>query len=167
MNKLLHGSIIETADWTQCWVNKARHQGTCAIQSHLGKVEKQARSSCCGSVVTNLTSIHEVWHRPQMQLRSRVAVAVVNLQLQLWFDPWPYAGGVALKSKKIKNKKQNKQTKSRQNTEFPGGLAVKDPVLSLLWLWSLLWHRFNFWSRNFWMPQAQPKKKKEAGNTNL
>ena len=37
---------------------------------------------------------------------------------------------------------------------------VKDLVLPLLWLWSLLWHDFNPWPRNFHMPQAQPKKKK-------
>ena len=34
--------------------------------------------------------------------------------------------------------------------EFPGDLAVKDPVLSLLW------HRFSPCPRNFCMPQAQP-----------
>ena len=32
--------------------------------------------------------------------------------------------------------------------EAPGGLAVKDPVLSLLWL------RFNFWPRNLHVSQA-------------
>ena len=35
---------------------------------------------------------------------------------------------------------------------------VKDPVLPLLWLRSLLWHRFDPWPGNFCMPQAQPKK---------
>ena len=35
--------------------------------------------------------------------------------------------------------------------KFPGGLAVKDPALSLPWLRS----------RNFLMTQAQPKKKKK------
>ena len=34
-------------------------------------------------------------------------------------------------------------------------------MLSLLWLGSLLWHRFNPWFRNFCKPQAQPKKKKK------
>ena len=38
--------------------------------------------------------------------------------------------------------------------EFPGGLVVKDPVLSLLW------HRFSPWPANFHMPHMQPKKKK-------
>ena len=37
---------------------------------------------------------------------------------------------------------------------------VKDPVLSLQWLGSLLWCRFNPWPGNFHMPWAQPKKKK-------
>ena len=29
--------------------------------------------------------------------------------------------------------------------EFPGGVAVKDPALSLLWLGSLLWRQFDPW----------------------
>ena len=35
---------------------------------------------------------------------------------------------------------------------------VKDPALSLQWLWLLLWHGFDPWPRNFHMPWAQPKK---------
>ena len=35
---------------------------------------------------------------------------------------------------------------------------VKDPVLSLQQLGSLLWHRFDSWPRNFHMPWAQPGK---------
>ena len=38
---------------------------------------------------------------------------------------------------------------------------VKDLALSLLWLWLLLWGRFNPWPGNFYMPWAWPKKKKE------
>ena len=38
---------------------------------------------------------------------------------------------------------------------------VKDLVLSLLWLRSLLCCRFNCWPRNFHMPWTQPKKKKK------
>ena len=38
---------------------------------------------------------------------------------------------------------------------FPGGLAVKDLALSVLWL------RFNPQPGNFFMPQAPPKKKKK------
>ena len=34
---------------------------------------------------------------------------------------------------------------------------VKYPVLSLLWLRLLLWHRFSPWSRNFLMPWVQSK----------
>ena len=37
---------------------------------------------------------------------------------------------------------------------------VKDPVLSLQWLGSLLWRGFHSWPGNFCMPQAQPKRKK-------
>ena len=43
---------------------------------------------------------------------------------------------------------------------------VKDLSLSLLWLGSLLWHRFDPWPGNFCMPWVQPplqKKIKKAG----
>ena len=36
---------------------------------------------------------------------------------------------------------------------------VKDLVLSLLWLRSLLWHGFDPWPRNFCLLRAQPKIK--------
>ena len=36
---------------------------------------------------------------------------------------------------------------------------VKDPVLTLQWLWSLLWCGFDPWSGNFHMPQGVPQKK--------
>ena len=42
--------------------------------------------------------------------------------------------------------------------EFAGGLVIKDPVLLLLWLGSLLWHGFNPWPQNFCMTWAWPKK---------
>ena len=38
---------------------------------------------------------------------------------------------------------------------------VKDLVLSLMWLWLLLWHRFNPCPGNLHMPWAWPKKRKE------
>ena len=41
---------------------------------------------------------------------------------------------------------------------FSGGLVVKDPLLSLLWLRSLQWHRFDPWPWNFLMLWIQPKK---------
>ena len=47
--------------------------------------------------------------------------------------------------------------------EFPDDLAVKDPVWSLLWLWSLLWHEVDPWPRRH-MPAHAPghgQKKKE------
>ena len=37
---------------------------------------------------------------------------------------------------------------------------VKDLVLSLLWLRSKLWHRFDPWPWNFHMPWAWQKKKR-------
>ena len=42
--------------------------------------------------------------------------------------------------------------------EFPGGLAVSDPVLLFLCLRSLLWCGFDPWPGNSYMPQVQPKK---------
>jgi len=39
---------------------------------------------------------------------------------------------------------------------------VKDLVLSLQWLGSLLRHSFNPWLGNFHMPQAWPKKKRKT-----
>ena len=47
-------------------------------------------------------------------------------------------------------------SKSAQNSEFTGGLAVKDPALSLLGLRSLC--EFNPWPRSFHMPWVQGKK---------
>ena len=44
--------------------------------------------------------------------------------------------------------------------DFPGGLTVKDPALSLLWLKSLLWLWFNPWLDNFCIPRVQPKPPK-------
>ena len=41
---------------------------------------------------------------------------------------------------------------------------VKDPKLLLHWLGSLLWHGFEPWSGNFYMPWAWPKKKKKTLN---
>ena len=41
----------------------------------------------------------------------------------------------------------------------------KDPVLSLLWLRSLLWHWFNPWPGNVNVPWVQPKKKKKHTHT--
>ena len=37
---------------------------------------------------------------------------------------------------------------------------AKDPVLSMLWLESLLWLRFDPWPGNFHISWTQPKKKK-------
>ena len=45
--------------------------------------------------------------------------------------------------------------------EFPRGLVVKDPVLSLLRLCLQLWCSFSPWPRNFCMPLAWPKKKEK------
>ena len=37
---------------------------------------------------------------------------------------------------------------------------VQDPAWPLLWLRSLLWHRFTLWPRNFCTPWVRPKKRK-------
>ena len=50
---------------------------------------------------------------------------------------------------------KQKSSKRCQGLEFPGGLTVKDLVLSLLWL------RFDLWPGNFCMPWMWQKKKKE------
>ena len=53
---------------------------------------------------------------------------------------------------------------------------VKDPALSLLWLWFQLWHRFDSWPREFcilWVQQNKQtnkhlkKKKKTQGSSFL
>ena len=41
---------------------------------------------------------------------------------------------------------------------------VKDPALSLLWLWLLLWQGFDPWSRNFHMPRARSETNKMIGH---
>ena len=38
---------------------------------------------------------------------------------------------------------------------------VKDLVVSLLWLWLLLWRRFDPWPWNLCMPRVWPKNKRE------
>ena len=40
---------------------------------------------------------------------------------------------------------------------------VKDPVLSLLWLRSLLWRRFGPWSRNLHALGIAKKKERKKG----
>ena len=40
---------------------------------------------------------------------------------------------------------------------------VRDPALSVLWLWLQMWCRFNPWSGKFLMLWVQPKKKEEGG----
>ena len=40
------------------------------------------------------------------------------------------------------------------------GQQVKDPALSLQWLGSLLWCRFDPWPRDFHMPWTWPKQNK-------
>ena len=82
----------------------------------------------------------------------------------------PYAVGEALQSKinKLKKKKGEKERNSSwwsHKTFFKSDIGVpwwprgvKDPVLSLLWLRSLLWWTFDPWPRNFHMPHAWPKR---------
>ena len=49
-------------------------------------------------------------------------------------------------------------TRIRKPVEFLGSLAVKDLVLSFLWLGLLLWLRFVPWPRNYQMWWVWPKK---------
>ena len=56
--------------------------------------------------------------------------------------------------------------KRNENIRFPTvAQQVKDLVLSLQWLGSLLRHRINPWPRNLLMRQVQPKKKKKKKET--
>jgi len=65
----------------------------------------------------------------------------------------PYAAGAAIE--KAKRQKQKTKTKTKKMQEFPGGLAVKDPVLSLLR------PGFEPWPGNFHIPWGTAKKKKK------
>ena len=60
-----------------------------------------------------------------------------------------------------KEPKDHSTATEKERQEFPGGLAVEDPALSLLWLGSPQGQGFNPWLGNFCMPRAQPKKKKK------
>ena len=44
---------------------------------------------------------------------------------------------------------------------------VKDPALSLLWLWLQLWRWFDPWPGNFHMPQGWQKKKKKKKKSRI
>ena len=126
-----------------------------------GALKKEKNwSSCCGAEETNPTRNREVVgsilgldHRVK---KSGVEVSCgvghrCDSELAASSSDWtPSLGtsiclGVALKSKTNKTK-QNKKPSS-----FLVVLWVKDPVLSLQQLGSLLWHRFNPWTRNFHM----------------
>ena len=64
--------------------------------------------------------------------------------------------GVALEKKKREREKNIMIFfKIFPCSEFPGGLVVKDPALSVPWL------SFDAWPRNFRAWQVQPKKEKE------
>ena len=52
-------------------------------------------------------------------------------------------------------KQRNVDSPKIPQEEFPGGLAVKDSMLSLLWL------GFNPWPRNFYTPWVWEKKIKK------
>ena len=55
-------------------------------------------------------------------------------------------------------KNQETKLKVLMTWEFPGGLAFKDPALSVQHFWSLLWRGFDPWPGNFHMLQAWPKQ---------
>ena len=55
---------------------------------------------------------------------------------------------------------------SKSNEKCHGGLAVKDLVVSLLWLKLLQWCRSNPWLGNFCMPKAWTKKKDDDEEDN-
>ena len=117
---------------------------------------------------------HELWRRSQMRLGSCMTVAVAQSG-SCSSDLTPSLGtSICLGWGPKKEKKKKKITmevataesswarvtrkeigiiKNRRQREFPGGLVVKDPVLSMLWC------RFDPWPGNFCMPQVQTTKK--------
>ena len=104
-------------------------------------------SSYSGSALTNLTSIKEdAGSIPGL-------TAAAPIQPLAW--ELPYAANGALKKGK-KKKKEEEEEEKKVCEEFPGSLEVKDLALSLVWLGSLLWCRFDPWPRNFCMPRACP-----------
>ena len=66
-------------------------------------------------------------------------------------------------SLKIKKKKKKEKGKNRERVSFGvlWWLSVKDPVFSVLWLGSLLWHGIHPWPGDSCMPRAQSKKRKK------
>ena len=48
--------------------------------------------------------------------------------------------------------------KLKKKIEFPGGLVVKESVLTLVWLRLLVWLEFSPWPGNFCMLWAQKNK---------
>ena len=84
---------------------------------------------------------------------SGVAVATAQITAELGSNPHP-RNSHCLKCPRGRRKKKN-----FQNSECPGGLAVKDLVLPLLWL------GFNPWPKNFYMHRCDQKKKKNKKNS--
>ena len=105
---------------------------------------------------------HELQCRSQSRLESQHSWGCgIGQQLQLQPLAWelPYATCVALKRQKKKKKKKVVKMGSFLVTQ-----QVEDLALSLLWVWLLLWHRFNPWTRNFQMPQVRPTKMVKMAN---
>lgn len=53
--------------------------------------------------------------------------------------------------------------KEREREEYPGGLAITDSALSLLWIKSLLWKGIWSWLGKFRMPQVRGERERERG----
>ena len=95
---------------------------------------------------------HELWCRLQMQLRSQVAVAVVQAG-SCSSNSTPSLGTSICPGDPKKQKTKKKKKKERER-EFCGDLQVKVLALSLL-----LWLRFDPWPQNFCMLQVIVMKK--------
>ena len=62
--------------------------------------------------------------------------------------------GRELRKSGLKSLDGQSQSKGGAKRNSPVAEQVKDLELSLQWLWSLLWCRFDLWPGNFYMPQA-------------
>ena len=94
---------------------------------------------------------HKMQHRLQIWLRSGIAVA--------WAGGCSSNSTLSLGTSICHRRSTKKQKKKKKIGEFPGGLVLKEPALSLLC------YRFSPWPRNLDMLWAQPKNNEKILET--